>query len=143
MLLQDGVPNTQWLYDWAQSYQPADFNTVVIHGSDDGRFGEAPVGGTVSPDIIAQLLKSAKGYDPKLPTQLVACSAGATKTGAQALANALGATVLAAAQILNPGPTLGSPPLAAVPPNTFWGILLLQPPPPRPPITWIPFLPQK
>jgi hypothetical protein len=95
-----------------------------------------------SPDVIAQLLKAKEGYDPKLPTQLVACSAGATKTGAQALANALGTKVLAATQILLPGPKLGSPPVAAPPPNTFWGILLGLPGPPSPPVNWIPFLPQ-
>jgi hypothetical protein len=142
VLLEDGVERTQWLYDWAQSYQPADFNTVVVHGTEDGRFAESPVAsGTVPPDIIAQLLKGKKGYDPKLPTQLVACSAGATKSGAQALANALGANVLAATQLLKPGPTLGSPPVAAAPPNTFWGVLQFQSGPP-PPITWITYKPQ-
>ena len=140
VLLEYGNSNTQALYDWAVSYQPANYNTVVIHGSPNGQFSESPGGySTVSPESIAQYLKSLKGYDPKLPTQLVACTAGASKTGAQALANALGTLVLAPQQILTAGPTPGSPP-QAYSPNTFWGTLFLQPPPP--PIIWIPFQPQ-
>jgi RHS repeat-associated protein len=121
--LQYGVPSSQPLYDWAKSYQPSDFNTIVVHGSQDGQFSDTgPIAySTISPANLAKALMETAGYDPKLPTQLVACSAGAAKTGAQALADALGADVLASPQVLRANPDFGKPPLGEVQlPQNFW-----------------------
>lgn len=142
VLLEYGNSRTQPLYDWAQSYQPAEFNTVVVHGTPDGRFAENyPISySIVPPESVAQLLKDLPGYDPNLPTQLVACTSGATRKAAQALANALNATVYAPEQILAAGPTPGSPPQVYVP-SSFWSSLFGPAAPP--PINWIPFKPNK
>ncbi|MGH9343662.1 MAG: hypothetical protein ACRD19_07875 [Terriglobia bacterium] len=110
VLLEYGNPTTQALYDLAVSYQPANYNTVVVHGTADGQFAEeSPIAySVVPPESIGRLLESSKGYDPKLPTQSVACTAGASRTSAQALANALHDTVLAPQQVLTAGPTPGA-----------------------------------
>jgi hypothetical protein len=143
--LEYGNPSTMYLYTAAASYQPNDFNTIVVHGTPSGQFAPTPFT-TISPENLADLLESYPGYDPTLPTQVVACTAGASRSGAQRLANALGADVYAPQQILTFLPPLGSPPVVYPPPISFWNSLLGNPPPPPPPppppINWIHFHPQ-
>jgi RHS repeat-associated protein len=112
------------LYNWGQSYQPSQYNTILVHGGDDGGFSPDTTGPVrVSPEVMAEELKELPGYDPDLPTQLIACSAGAHPESAQRLANALDATVLASPQTLVSNPPAG-PPLAVVTPDSWWASVL-------------------
>ncbi|MCH8623095.1 RHS repeat-associated core domain-containing protein [Undibacterium sp. TS12] len=93
VLLDDGVPSTQQLYDWAITYKPKDVNVIVVHGNSLGQFSSSPHGYTqFSAKSIAKLLKDAKGYDPNLRTVLIACESGigGDKSGGQKIADALG-----------------------------------------------------
>jgi RHS repeat-associated protein len=121
-LINATTPSQVALYDWAQSYQPAEYNVIVVHGGSDGQYSPNAVGNsTISPEALADLLKHWPGYDPNLPTQLVACGAGAHPTSVQRLANALNALVLASPQTLSSNPTPGGPPLAPVDIPSSWG----------------------
>jgi RHS repeat-associated protein len=147
--LQFGNSATMSLYLSAQAYQPADFNTIVVHGTTDGQFAAIATGATsvYTPEALAYLLTQQPGYDPNLPTQLVACSAGATRVGAQRIATALGQTVFAPDIPVGFGLPLGSAPVPAPAPPpppliAFWDWLVGNPPPPPPRITWIPFAPK-
>jgi hypothetical protein len=125
------------LYNWGESYQPTNYNTILVHGTYDGQYSPNETGPVrISPEVLADMLKELPGYDPKLPTQLIACSAGAHTESAQRLADALNATVLASPQTLVSNPPAG-PPLAMVPVNSwFWGQSFVYQTP-----TWIPYLP--
>jgi hypothetical protein len=127
------------LYDWAKSFEPPNFNTIVVHGGPNGQFSYFPVGSsTISPQNLADLLKGTDGYDPTLPTLLVACTSGATKRGAQALANALGTVVVAPQQVVYANSIMGLWPVAyARPPRPYTN----SPTPPTVPITWVGFAP--
>ncbi len=129
----------QSLYDWAVSFQPPNFNTIVVHGGASGQFSYFPFGSsTISPQNLANLLQTTEGYDPSLPTLLVACSSGTTKRGAQALANSLGTVVVAPQQVVYANSTLGLWPVAyAWSPRPYTN----SPTPPTVPITWIGFAP--
>ena len=127
------------LYNWGERYQPDEYNTILVHGTDDGQFSPNTSGPVrVSPEVMADELEALPGYDPNLPTELIACSAGAHPDSVQRLANALNATVLASPQTLVSNPPDG-PPLAVVPPDSLWasilGLVAHQAP------TWIPYPP--
>lgn len=94
-LLDPTLNSDQQLLNWAQSYAPPGYNSVIIHGTDNGQFSTSSgLGGqTYTPDQLAQTLENSPGYDPNLPTQLVACQA-AGSGGAQAFANSLQSPVL-------------------------------------------------
>lgn len=84
------------LYQWAENYNPAGFNSVVVHGNEFGQFSANSSGGPlITPQQLAWLLRQQPGYNPKLPTLLIACSSGGSVpsalSGAQAFANALAA----------------------------------------------------
>jgi hypothetical protein len=81
--------------------------------------------------VSSRMLKELPSYDPKLPTQLIACSAGAHTESVQRLADALNATVLAFPQTLVSNPPAG-PPLAMIQVNSwFWGQLFVYQTPTR------------
>lgn len=113
------------LYNWAESYHPDQYNTIVVHGTNDGLFSPNATGNIrVAPEVIADLLQDLPGYDPNLPTQLIACSAGAHPSGAQRLADALKANVLASPETLVSNPIPGGPPLAQITlPSEWWGLI--------------------
>jgi RHS repeat-associated protein len=110
------------LSNWADSYQPAQYNTIVVHGTPNGEFSPNQYGSTriLLEDMVQQLLES-KDYDPNLPTQLIACSAGTNADVMQRLANELNAAVLASPETLSANPKPGLPPLARYEYKTFWG----------------------
>jgi hypothetical protein len=124
-LINNSTPAQVALYNWAESYQPDQYNTIVVHGTDDGLFSPNATGNIrVAPEVIAGLLQDLPGYDPKLPTQLIACTAGAHPNGAQRLADALKANVLASPETLVSNPNLGGPPLAQITlPSEWWGLI--------------------
>lgn len=87
--------NSRSLLDWANSYLPEQFNTLIVHGSDNGGFAaDEGLGKKYSADEVAARLKDDHKYDPSLPTRLVACKSASTG-GAEQLANSLGNTVYA------------------------------------------------
>lgn len=140
-LINNSTPSQVELYEWAESYRPEQFNTIVVHGGEDGSFSPNTTGNIrISPEAMAESLKEISGYDPTLPTQLIACTAGAHPESVQKLANALSAIVLASPQTLASNPTLGKPPLAVITlPSTWFGLVpggtVYQAP------TWITFKP--
>jgi len=85
------------LYQWAENYNPVGFNSVVVHGNEFAQFSPNSSGGPlITPQQLAWLLRQQPGYNPKLPTILIACSSGGRVvpgmlSGAQAFANALAA----------------------------------------------------
>jgi len=103
--------NSKDLRDWAASYKPAGYNTVVVHGTPSGQFSSnntVGMQGLTDPTVrgytaqqLANALENASGWNPDLPTRLVACQA-ATTGGAQAFANALGHTIEASSYNLVP-----------------------------------------
>lgn len=93
--------NDPALVNWATTYLPNNYNTVVVHtvvinGVPQDLFGSSSglERNTYTPSQLAVELTKTLGYDPDLPTILVACQA-ATTGGAQELANELQQTVLA------------------------------------------------
>jgi RHS repeat-associated protein len=124
-LINNSTPAQVSLYNWAESYHPDQYNTIVVHGTNDGLFSPNATGNIrVAPEVIADLLQDLPGYDPNLPTQLIACSAGAHPSGAQRLADALKANVLASPETLVSNPIPGGPPLAQITlPSEWWGLI--------------------
>ncbi len=94
-------------YNW----QPADYNTVVVHGTVDsngnstGAFSDASGRPAYqwTPEQVANMLKHYPGYDPTKPTILVACKSGAPGGGAQGVADGLGGPVWAPDTNVHPG----------------------------------------
>lgn len=129
VLVEYGNPATQSLYDWAASYKPSEFNTVVVHGNASGQFASTTTASSVyPPSAIAKLLKDSPGYDPNKRMKIIACESGASKdgrpSGAQQFSDALGNPhgVVAPLQIMYPGPTLGSEPMTAPGVPNLWNI---------------------
>ncbi len=99
------------LYPWAQSYKPKDYNTVVVHGGPNGNFAASPnLSKPISPQTVANTLKGNPDYDPNLPTLIIACQAS-NGSGAQNVANALGAPVYASPVNIQGNAIPGGPPL--------------------------------
>jgi len=118
------------LYQWAESYKPDNYNTVVVHGSADGHFADrAPVAYTTFPPEGIALLLRKRHYDPSLPILLVACSAAAAEVGAQKLADELGpgTQVVASMNLLYPGSTPGSPPTSDPEKPPYWKVFIGRP----------------
>jgi RHS repeat-associated protein len=72
--------NSQELRTWAQSYQPGNFNTIIVHGTEQGGFSASSFAGDeqIDPITAADKFKDNPDYDPNLPTRVLACEAAAT-----------------------------------------------------------------
>jgi len=88
--------NPDSLVSFQETYNPTGFNSVVIHGNDAGQFSPNSSGGPYySGAALADYLRAQPGYNPNLPTILVACSSGSNAgnplnpSGAQAFAQEL------------------------------------------------------
>jgi RHS repeat-associated protein len=86
--------NPKDLKNWAKSYKPDDYNTLIVHGTNEGGFAQSQFAGDHPIDSVAaaKALKGETGYDPNVPTLLLACQAGETG-GGLAFQKELGGTV--------------------------------------------------
>lgn len=110
--------NTQYMIEWANNYTPSQYNSVITHGGDSGKFYPGQMTTQIFPYNLAQQLKNADGYDPKLPTLLIICKAANNSESASAFAywisvgmNGSSAGVYGSTENILPGPTLGSNPM--------------------------------
>jgi RHS repeat-associated protein len=52
------------LYNWGERYHPSQYNTILVHGSDDGGYSPDTTGPVrVSEEVMAEQLKELPGYD--------------------------------------------------------------------------------
>ncbi|WP_269531870.1 Ig-like domain-containing protein [Chitinimonas sp. BJYL2] len=84
------------LLEWANNLAVKDANVVVTHGNQDGTFAlRARIfeGDQISPGLVAAKLIASPGFNPNLPTYVVACYGGVAAAGyapaAQGLADSL------------------------------------------------------
>jgi RHS repeat-associated protein len=145
VLLLD-VFNPQNLIDWAKSYQPTDYNTVVLHGvpseliqSDATRGGALEFSANQGPgprytplEIAAKLTEPGSGFDPNLPILLIACGSAST-SAAQDLANQFSSTkqtIWASPMAITFPPDMSGSPILGAPPVTSAS---------HSPVPWLPF----
>lgn len=110
--------NPSWVIQWADSYTPDGFNTVILHDGSLGFSGDTAGNDPYKTQYVADRLKNKKGYDPDLPTLLIACGAAST-IDAQIFSTDLNDQVWASPDPLTPPvengqPVLGGDPIAFI-----------------------------
>jgi hypothetical protein len=129
------TPEGAALYEWAENYKPAGYNSFVMHGNNLGGFSDGS-GRSTEGYYLGCMFQNNPRYDRSLPTILVACMSASTKsptnfTGGQDFANGVNnndpkCPVWAADTIITTSPIRGNPPTKED----------------GSPVHWIPFFPK-